>query len=1039
MIGNRATMKQLGTSGGLLPPRPKPTHIVQPASGQVLRKTIQRNPLQGAIGPYLKQLALTAQKIGPVLGEKLEGAKERMGEFGSQVKDTVVEKGGQLKDTVVEKGGQLKDKAMYEYDMYQAKKKYKKKYGSGDKDDEKGLKAKIKNFKKYAFGSDFTFEYSVVDNLEDMPAGMGALQLQIHEIGRMKDSLTTAYRQSKGEDRKKYYESLQEIEQKRMELQQKLSDQMRVYGEIQRQAVEDMQKEILANLPDDVKQAAQSDGMDPTSTDPLIMQAVLDLFELMHPIDFRRVELTARQKAYANVDPSLIPMRNTAEGQLLSDTNKAFTQESLDEMWMDQQKKEKKEEKQENIFQNKIELGRRARRGEKITDEMKEEANEGKKRLPSTQPTPPQVNTGGGWTVPTVPTGTRQRSGGISLGSRGPQPPQPQNTGGGGGGGWQTGTPQTNRGGMTLGGNRGGGWTRGTVTPQTDRGGLTIGGNRGSTEKEKGPQETDKITKDVDDVTDILKTVSKVTKMGGKPVSKLVTTISGGTQDDEGLVKAIPSVPALAAEITDTVASVMLITDGNSAQKKLGQKKLKDNIFKIFKGVAKVTRSTLKVVEQFQLTEAEEALGTTTALTDLGVPIVGIITNTAMMVKAGIDAGIQGKLSSGYKDLGKEAKGSGDEQQIAMTGALKHGEDRSATLMKRAIGDGVVSGLALIGDILIMTGVAASAGLPVKMIVGSIRKLKKVGEKLHDSYNTGKELESRYKARLGMRGSETEVFERSGKYASTALLKRALDGDPVSVKAVKQHGINEKMLQDIRDGKVLFVQARDLIMHDWKEKDKPKTIGMTIKSGLDKVSKALAKLTEEKEAPKEQYFPEIQHLGSQPFPQDMPQQPEEDWDNPTDYEEPEVKKGKLETIKDELKGVGKKVGGGIKKIPGAIKGAPGKIGSAIGKQYNYNMKLAVLKYKFVKVVKDAVQYGGETRKGNWVINRILSKDSDVDTQFERAKQIIGTNEIFSDNPGLQVELATKLMEIMTLEMELKQKYGIYDKPEEDKDKEPWMY
>ena len=29
-----------------------------------------------------------------------------------------------------------------------------------------------------------------------------------------------------------------------------------------------------------------------------------------------------------------------------------------------------------------------------------------------------------------------------------------------------------------------------------------------------------------------------------------------------------------------------------------------------------------------------------------------------------------------------------------------------------------------------------------------------------------------------------------------------------------------------------------------------------------------------------------------------------------------------------------------------------------------------------------------------------------------------------DNPKLQVELATKLMEIMTLEMELKQKYGI---------------
>lgn len=1023
-------MKQLGTSGGLLP-RPTPA-----AGGRVLRKTIQRNPLQGAIGPYLKQFALTAQKLGPVLGEKLEGARERMGEFGTQVKDTIVEK-----------GTQLKDKAMYEYDMYKAKKKYKEKFGSDKDDDEKGLMSKIKNFKKYAFGSDFTFEFDVVDNLEDMPAGMGALQLQIHEIGKMKDSLTTAYRQSKGEDRKKYYESLQEIEKKRLELQQKLSEQMRVYGEVQRQAVEDMQKEILANLPDDVKKAAQSDGMDPASTNPLVMQAVLDLFELMHPIDFRRIELTARQKAYANVDPSLIPMRNTAEGQLLSDTHKAFTQESLDEMWMDQQKKEKKQEKNENIFQNKIELGRRARRGEEVTDEMRKEANEGKTRLPSTQPTPPQVNTGGGWTVPTLP--TRQRSGGISLGSRGPQPqPQPQNTGGGGGGGggggWQTGAPQTNRGGMTLGGNRGGGggggWTRGTVAPQTDRGGFTIGGNRGSTQKEKGPQSTEKITEDVDKVTDILGKVTMGTKIAGKPVGKLVNTISGGTQDDEGLLKAIPSVPALAGEITDTVASILLIKDGNSAQQKLGEKKLRDNIFSVFKAVANVTRRTLRVVEQFQLSEVTESTGATTALTDLGVPIVGIITNTAMMVKAGIDAGIQGSLSSGYKDLGKEAEGSGDEQQKAMKGALKHGEDRGATLMKRAIGDGVVSGLALIGDILIMTGVAASAGIPVKMIVRGIRMAKKVGEKLQDSYNTGKELESRYKARLGLRGSETDVFERSGKYASTALLKRALDGDPISIKAVKQHGIDEKMLQEIRDGKVLFIQARDLIMHDWKEKDKPKTIGMQLKEGLNKVSKAIAKLTEDKEQPPERQEYNIKHLGSQPFPQDMPQQPEEDWDNPTDYEEPEVEKGTLETVKEGLIGVGKKVGGGIKKLPGTIAGIPGKIGKGVGKTYNYNMKLAVVKYKFVKVVKDAVQYGGETRGGNWVINRILSKDSDVDEQFKRAKQIIDDMGTFSDNPDLRVELTKKLIEIMTLEMELKQKYGIYDnKPEKDDDKEPWKY
>ncbi|NOG52238.1 MAG: hypothetical protein HND48_24470 [Chloroflexi bacterium] len=91
------------------------------------------------------------------------------------------------------------------------------------------------------------------------------------------------------------------------------------------------------------------------------------------------------------------------------------------------------------------------------------------------------------------------------------------------------------------------------------------------------------------------------TKIAGKPVGKLVNTISGGTQDDEGLLKAIPSVPALAGEITDTVASILLIKDGNSAQQKLGEKKLRDNIFSVFKAVANVTRRTLRVVEQFRL------------------------------------------------------------------------------------------------------------------------------------------------------------------------------------------------------------------------------------------------------------------------------------------------------------------------------------------------------------------------------------------------------------------------------------------------------
>jgi hypothetical protein len=261
-----------------------------------------------------------------------------------------------------------------------------------------------------------------------------------------------------------------------------------------------------------------------------------------------------------------------------------------------------------------------------------------------------------------------------------------------------------------------------------------------------------------------------------------------------------------------------------------------------------------------------------------------------------------------------------------------------------------------------------------------------------------------------------------------------MDGDPVALKTVKAHGIGKTMIADIKAGKVLFAQARDLIYHDWKEKEKSKTIGMTVKEGLDKVKDALAKLLDDdKEEPPVRKEMDIRHPGQSQVTLGSHRAQYEDFDNPKDYEAPKRKKGFLEKVKE----TGSSIGNKLKGVPKKIAAVPGKIGDAMGKTYSYSMKLPVVKWQFIKVVKDAVQYGGEIRKGNWVVNRVLSSDSDVDEQFAHVKQMLGDNKLWEKDQATQVALVQQMLDIMQTELSLKQKYKI--KPEKEKAKEYYQY
>ncbi len=971
------------------------------------RANIQRNPLQEAIAPHLVRISELAKKGGKKLLEQLELAKDNVGQGVESVKG----------------------KVKYTYDMHKAKDQLKEKEKAKTNKKEKGKLSKLLN---YTFGTDFTFESKLSDNLENMPNDMAALQLQMESIGTMIARTTELYRQSKGETRKNHAETLETLKQKQQALQLDLQKLMKTYGEKQRQAIYDMQDLVLKDLPGDVKLAALRQKLD--SNNPEHRETLLELYESMHPVEFREKELEARKKSFGNVDSSFTPMRNTPEGQLLSDVKKSFTQENLDEQWMKDEKKKSKEKKRKNKVEAKIHLGKRAQKGEPISDEEKEKAEKGE--ITNLQWLKGKVGFGAKVSRG-LPGGKKMNLGGYRSGKTEDESTTKKDED------ETTETPQDGTGESDTPG------VTSVITPwkkatrsegqQTGApGGFKIGMGRTSQQKHK-IQDTDKITEDSDKASEILGYLSKGTKIGGKVVVKpLLKQVTGGTQDDEGLLRAIPTPLALGSEVADMAGSILLIKDGNSAQKKLGQKKLFDNIFGVFGALGKTVRASLKSAEQFQLSEAVEG-STATSLSELGVPIVGAIVEGAKLVKAAVDAGMQGKTAKKFGDLKQVAKEKGG-QTGALKGALKHGEKRSYEMMTRSIVKGVTSGLALVGHILTATGVGAIVGESIKMIVRGIRLGQKVGEKLRDSYRTGKELEARYKARTNQAGSENTVFALSGKYASTALLRRALDGDEVAIKAVKQHGIDASMLQDIRDGKVLFAQARELIMHDWKEKDNPETLGMKLKEGLDKVKKKIdGLLKDEKDSDKQDGpQPSIQHLGNQPLPEGTTV-PVEDYDNPTDYEAPKQKQSKLDKLKGGLSSVGKTALSVPGKIGKAVTGAPGKIKKAVGTTVNYKMGLAKTKWQFIKVVKDTVQYGGEGKRGgNWVLNRILSKDSDVDEQFALVVDLIYKEELFQDNADARQKLYERMVEILDLEQQLKEKYKIKEK-EDETEADNYMY
>jgi len=788
-------------------------------------------------------------------------------------------------------------------------------------------KNKVATTTDHTFGTDFTSEAKAPDEWEGLPDNIKSIATQLAQAEKKYQQFRNLREHSESNSSNRQQLMAMEVfaEQERDQLRGQLNAQVAIQQKALEQAVQAVQDILLKD--NDVAEWGNSAGYNmATATAPEKLE-ILEAYRAAHPIEYRKKELDARNNAFASIPEFFHPVRNTAEGQLLSDVKQRFVANSLDDQGMEVKKEEKKAGKQK----------------------VREQKGLAKRK-------------------------------GIDAPAKG--------------------------------------------------------------DKINVSKDSDKITDKTDQISENIAYAAKTSKIVGTVVTPVVKTAGS---DDMGITGLVAPTLNLGGSLTDVGGSLLLIKDGNQAQKKLGYRRLYDGISSVFKTMSTAVRRSLSVAEAAADTGAADAAGST--LETLGIPIVGIVSNTALLVKSTVDAAMQGVRAKVYSDQNEKAQS--DSQSKALSGAIDHGWGRSLELMSRNVANGVRQGLALVGDILTLTGVGAIAGESIKMITRTWNVVQKGVEAVRDSNRAGVALESQYKAKVGERGAEEKVFGHSPKYASTALLLRAVEGDPVAVKIVKSHGISKKMLAKIQSGDIPFKDGMEIILHDWKEKEKPKTLGMKLQDIMEKIGQIGQ---EEKDV--EVYEPNTEGKRKSAEVVKNWKTPEEIQDaidarkqfTPEQLADAEKQRLGADAVVDEkdpeildkLKDAGKTVLGGIASAPGAIWDATKKIGDvpgSINKAAQVDVKLVYDKWEFIKEVKDAVNYGNKKRRGNWALNSLVGNSSDdVEEQLKHAYEMLGKKELWFDNMAIHDELDEKYRKLIHKEKSLQSTFDIKEKKKVKKTK-----
>ncbi len=170
----------------------------------------------------------------------------------------------------------------------------------------------------------------------------------------------------------------------------------------------------------------------------------------------------------------------------------------------------------------------------------------------------------------------------------------------------------------------------------------------------------------------------------------------------------------------------------------------------------------------------------------------------------------------------------------ALVGAIKGFKARNVTLALRAGVEIIISALKMVGGILKVipdpSGGTQTAGLVLSTVGTALSALNTVTQTLQESYRAGVRQEAERQAEAGIQGSAKRVMRESPKYAATALILEAKDGNPVAIKELGVYGITPEM---IRTSPVDVIRERLFI--EMEEKEDPTTIGQKVKSVLHTV------------------------------------------------------------------------------------------------------------------------------------------------------------------------------------------------------------
>jgi hypothetical protein len=195
------------------------------------------------------------------------------------------------------------------------------------------------------------------------------------------------------------------------------------------------------------------------------------------------------------------------------------------------------------------------------------------------------------------------------------------------------------------------------------------------------------------------------------------------------------------------------------------------------------------------------------------VPALGIVANAAQAAKSLADLAQRLKANKADQELAEEAL----RQDHPAADALSQLTARGKELSRRAAADSAAAIFATAAGVANLTGAGAPVGIALEGVAKVTKAGRLFGTVVVDRNAADKAKEILRKAQAGDGEARKELFKYHPRYAKGLLSLMALDGDPVALRCLAAHGLDEAAV-----ARSSFAVIKRYLLKQFKEEDEPK-------------------------------------------------------------------------------------------------------------------------------------------------------------------------------------------------------------------------